>query len=138
MLSHDDSVRIRLSVLVGALAGLVPTLALKGQDHDPMRYTTWWPREYNSAVFVVAVVSVLWAAVVFTLGRRGLWNWWAFALTGAVIGMLPGLVYLWATAGREEWLPFLVDMIVVGAVSGAAIITVLFFVLKPGAVKSDA
>jgi len=138
MLSHDDTVRIRMSVLLGALAGLVPTLALKGQDHDPMRYASWWPREYHSAVFLIAVGAVLWACIVFMLGRRGFWKWWAFALTGAVIGMLPGLAYLCATMGHEEWLSLLLYMVVVGAASGAAIITVLFFILKPGGMSSDA
>jgi len=137
MLSHDDSVRIRVSALPGALAGLVPTLALKGQDHDPMRYMSWWPHEYHSAVFVVVAIALIWAGSVFVLGRRGFWKWWGFALTGAVVGMLPGLVYLWATTGHDEWLPFLLDMVVVGAASGTMIITVLFFILRPGVVKSD-
>jgi hypothetical protein len=59
-------------------------------------------------------------------------------LTGAVVGTLPSLVYLCATVGHAEWLPFLLNMAVVGAVSGTVIITLLFLILKPGGVKSDA
>jgi hypothetical protein len=117
---------------------LVPTLALKGKDHDPMRYTSWWPREYHSAVFVIGAVAVLWAGIVFMLGRRGFWKWWAFALTGAIVGMLPGLVYLCSAIGHEESFPLLVSMVVVGAVSGTVIITVLFLMLKPGVMRSNA
>jgi hypothetical protein len=125
-------------MLLSAIAGLVPALAVQGSDHDPMRYISWWPTEYHSAVFVVGVGAVLGAGVVFALGRRGTWRWWAFALTGVAVGMLPGLVYLWATIGHAEWLPLLVAMLIAGAVWGALVLTVLFFVLKPGVAKSGA
>ena len=136
MRSYGDSARIRLSLLLSALVGLVPALALKGRDHDPMRYISWWSAEYHSAVFVVAVGAVLGTCVVFVLGRRGFWKWWAFALTGAVVGMLPGLVYLWAAMGHAEWLPRLLAMLLVGAIWGTLVITVLFFILKPQVAKS--
>ena len=138
MLSFHDAVRIRASLLLSGLAGLVPALALKGRDHDPMRYTSWWPAEYHSAVFVVAVGAVLGACTVVVLGRRRFWKWWAFALTGAVVGMLPGAVYFWAATGHSEWLPLLVVMLVGGAIWGTLVITVLFFILKPGVAKSGA
>jgi hypothetical protein len=75
MLSHDDSVRIRASLLLSALAGLAPALFVKGRDHDPMRYIAWWPGEYHSAVFVVAVGAVLGVCIVLVLGRRRFWKW---------------------------------------------------------------
>jgi hypothetical protein len=138
MLSHDDSVRIDISLLLSVLAGLAPALAVKGRDHDPMRYISWWPDEYHSAVFVVAAGAVLGVCIVFVLARRRFWKWWAFALTGAFVGMLPGLVYLWAAMGHAEWLPLLAAMLVVGAIWGTLVISVLFFILKPGVTKSGA
>jgi hypothetical protein len=138
MLSYDDSARIRVSLLLSALVGLVPALALKGRDHDPMRYVSGWSAESHSAVFVIAGGAVLSTCVVFVLGRRGFWKWWPFALTGAVVGMLPGLVYLWATMGHPEWLPLLLAMVLVGAIWGTLVTTGMFFVLKPRAGKSGA
>ncbi len=125
-----------MSLLLSALAGLAPAIAVKGKDHDPMRYLSWWPRDYHSAIFIVGVGAVLGACVVFVLGRRGLWRWWAFAMTGATVGMLPGLIYLLVTMGDAEWLPFLVAMLTIGAIWGIIVITVLFFILKPGVAKN--
>jgi hypothetical protein len=138
MLSHDDSVRIRASLLLSVLAGLAPALLVKGREHDPMRYISWWPEEYHSAVFVVGTGAVLAVCIVLVLGRRGFWKWWAFALIGAVVGMLPGSVYLWATMGHPEWLPLLVVMLVGGVIWGTLVVTVLFFILKPGVARSGA
>ncbi len=136
MLSHADSVRIRVSLLLSGITGLVPALAVKGRENDPMRYASWWSGEHHSAVLVVGVGAVLGALCVLMLGRRGFWKWWTFAAFGAAVGMFPSWVYLLVTAADTEWLPLLLAMLIVGAIWGAMVFTVLFFILKPGVVKS--
>ena len=82
-------------------------------------------------MFVVVLGAAVGAGAVYLLDRRGYWRWWAFALTGVVIGTLPGLMYLWAVSGHDEWLPLVIAMLVTGAIWGALVIAVLFFMLKP-------
>lgn len=138
MLTHNDSVTIRLSLILNAVVGLLPALGVKGSSHDPMGYASWWPRDYHSGPIVVAVGAVLGAGVLFWLCRRSHWRWWAFALTGVVVGIFPSLVYLSAARGHSEWLPLLLAMLIVGAAWGAIVNMVLYFVLKPKRVRSGA
>jgi hypothetical protein len=137
MFTHADSIRLRVSLLLGALTALVPATALKGRDSDLMLYTSWWPEEYHSGVFVVVTGAVLMTAIVLILGRYGFWKWWAFALTGAGIGIFPSVVYFLASLGHPEWLPLLGAMFIVGAIWGVIVITALFFILRPGTENND-
>jgi hypothetical protein len=93
-MSWNLFVHLRYILVLNVLAGLVPSLVVKGREHDPLMNARWWTHEYHSAVLVVSIAALAGTVLVYVLMRREVTRWWAYCLCGALVGVLPGLFYL--------------------------------------------
>ena len=123
---------LRYVLVLNVLAGLTPTLFLKGREHDPLLNAHWWPHENHSAVLVVCRAALVGTGLVYLLRRRKITRWWAYCLCGAIAGVFPGLFYViamprddWARA-PAEWSAVFAAMMVVGLVWGSLMGLVIF------------
>ena len=127
MFTYAQAVRLRFVAILSAIAALSSALLVKGASNDPLQYATWWPHEHHSGVLVVAGATVLGTCLVHILMRLRLWRWWVGALTGALIGATPGLIYaLLAPRSAADSLPLL-EMLARGILWGGPIGIVMFF-----------
>jgi hypothetical protein len=123
--------QLRYVLVLNVLAGLVPAIAVKGRLHDPLLNAAWWPHEYHSAVLVVSFAALLGTGLVYLLIRRKVARWWAYSLSGAFVGAVPGVFYTIAMprpdlARAPEWLALFEAMATVGFVWGALMGLVIF------------
>jgi len=92
---------VRYVLILNILAGLLPALAVKGTEHDPLLNAHWWPHEYHSGVLVVSMAALVGTGLVYLLIWRKISRWWAYCLCGAFVGAFPGLFYAIAMPGED-------------------------------------
>jgi Na+/melibiose symporter-like transporter len=129
VLTHSDSVHLRYTLLLNALAGLVPSLVVKGRVNDPLRYATWWTYDQHSAVLVVSATAIVGTVLVYLLIWRNLTRWWTFLLCGILTAALPGLFYLAAAPLPDQMLVAVIVMLIIGVVWGALVGLVIYGVV---------
>ena len=133
MLTHGASVHLRYVLLLNVIAGLVPSLLVKGRANDPLLYATWWTHDQHSAVLVVSATAIVGTVLVYVLLWRNLRRWWTFVLCGMLTSTLPGLFYLAATPPLpDQVMGALIAMVIVGVVWGALVGLIIYAVVgKP-------
>jgi archaellum biogenesis protein FlaJ (TadC family) len=125
-------VHLRYALILNALAGLVPSLLVKGREHDPLSNAHWWTHEYHSGVLVVSIAAVVGTALVYQLIRRKITRWWAYCLCSAFVGVFPGLFYIIAMPRDDfarapaAWSASFAAMMVLGFIWGTIVGLVIF------------
>ena len=134
MITHSDSVHLRYTLLLNAIAALVPMLGLKGRANDPLLYSSWWPfHDQHSAVILVSAAAVLGTVLIYLLILRNVRRWWSFVLCGAFTGAFPCLFYLVAATVPNQLFVGVVATLIAGVVWGSIIGVVIYAVVGKAA-----
>jgi membrane associated rhomboid family serine protease len=123
---------LRYVLLINILVALPPSMRVKGRANDPLLHATWWTIDQHSAVLVVAAAAIFGAALALVLNQMKGRKWWAFVLSGVLVGIFPAtFYYLAAPVAAVSALP-LADMYASGTICGVIGGFVLYGLLRKG------
>jgi hypothetical protein len=137
VLTHNDSVHLRYVLLLNGIAGLLPSMMLKGRENDPLLHSTWWTFDQHSAVLAVSAGAILASVLVYLAIARSSRRWWIFFSCGVFAGVFPATFYFVASPLRNHMTVVLTAMLVVGTVWGGLMGLIIYGVAGSAASSSS-